>query len=95
MKLFKKIKSAYKKFIFNQFIKYSNEFIDNTESVVFSMKVMRKEYEGSFFPVKEISVKKDKIKYTLLVSADGRVFNLSRHDMKEIISEKILINNFK
>jgi len=87
-KLFKTIRNFYREFIFNQFIKFSNELIERTESIVFAQKVMRKEYDKSFFPVKEIPVKKGKIKYTLLVSGDGKVFNLGRHDTKEVIHER-------
>ena len=81
----KKLIKFYKRFIFNQFIKFSNEFINETESIVFAQKVMRVEYDKSFFPVKEIPVKKGKIKYTLLISGDGKKFNLGRHNMTENI----------
>ena len=90
-KLLNWIRESYKMLVFKQFIKFSNELLTETESVVFAEKVMRIEYEGRFFPVKEIPVKKGKIKYTLLVSSDGRIFNIGRHDTKEIINERIIV----
>ncbi len=82
--LFNNLVWKFKKLIFRLFIKYSNDFLTETEAVVFAEKVMRIEYSNRFFPVKEIAVKKGKIKYTLLVSSDGKEYNLGRHNIREI-----------
>jgi hypothetical protein len=84
-----KIRERFKMLVFKLFIKFSNELLDETESIVFAEKVMRKYYKDRFFPVEEIPVKKGEIRYTLLVSADGKKFNLGRNDVSEIINESL------
>ena len=84
-KIIAKIRESFKRFIFNQFMKYSPSWIENPVIIEFSKSVVAKHYGEKFFPISEVHVKKGDARYTLLFSANNLKFNLGRHHPHEVI----------